>query len=42
MGVQNTSDLIQIKIDMPNPDWEPPASSKAPNQDFIDMDIREF
>ena len=30
---------IQIKIKIPNPSQEPPASSKVPNQDFKDMDI---
>ena len=39
MGVPKTSDHIQINIRMPNPSQEPPASSKAPNQDLKDMDI---
>merc|ERR1711954_354075 len=39
MGVLRTSDHIQIKIEMPNPSQEPPASSKAPNEDFKDMDV---
>ena len=30
---------IQIKIKMPNPSQEPPASSKAPNKDSKDMDV---
>jgi len=30
---------IQIKIKMPNPSHEPPASSKAPNQELKDMDM---
>ena len=34
LGVSKTSDYIQIKIKMPNPSQEPPASSKAPNQDM--------
>ena len=34
MGVLNPSDHIQIKIQMPNPSQEPPAFSKAQNQDF--------
>ena len=34
-----TSDHIQIKIKMPNPSQEPPASSKAPNEDLKDMDV---
>ena len=37
MGVSKTSDHIQIKIQIPNPSWEPPASSKAQNQDLKDM-----
>merc|ERR1712082_77958 len=32
-------DHIQIKIKMPNPNQEPPASSKAPDQDLKDMDV---
>ena len=39
MGVSKTSDHIKIKIKMPNPNQEPPASSKAPNEDLEDMDI---
>ena len=39
MGVSKTSDHIQIKIKMPNPSQEPPASSKAPNEDLEDMDV---
>ena len=39
MGVSKTSDYIQKNIRMPNPSQEPPASSKAPNQDLKDMDI---
>merc|ERR1711954_276208 len=34
-----TSDHIQINIRIPNPSQEPPASSKAPNQDLKDMDV---
>ena len=30
MGVSKTGDNLQIKIKMPNPSQEPPASSKAP------------
>ena len=37
MGVTKTNEHIQIKIKMPNPSQEPPASSKAPNQDINDM-----
>ena len=33
-GVPKTSDHIQINIRMPNPSQEPPASSKAQNQDL--------
>ena len=29
----------QIKINMPNPSQERPASSKAPNEDLKDMDV---
>ena len=39
MGVSKTSDYIKIKINMPNPSQEPPASSKATNQDIKDMDV---
>merc|ERR1711954_513899 len=39
MGVPKTSEHIQINIRMPNPSQEPPASSKAPNQDLKDMDV---
>ena len=39
MSVPKTSDHIQIKIKMPNPSQDPPASSKARNQDLKDMDI---
>ena len=39
MGVSKTSDNIQIKIKMPNPSQEPPASSKASNEDLKDMDV---
>ena len=39
MGVPKTSDYIQIKIKMPNSSQEPPASSKAPNEDLKDMDV---
>ena len=38
MGVPKTSAHIQIKVRMQNPSQEPPASSKAPNQDLKDMD----
>ena len=39
MGEPKTSDNIQIKIKIPNPSQERPASSKAPNQDLKDMDV---
>ena len=39
MAVWKTSKHIQIKVDMPNPSQEPPASSKTPNEDLKDMDI---
>jgi len=39
IGVLKTSDHIKIKIKVPNPSQEPPASSKALNQDFKNMDI---
>ena len=39
MGVSKTSCHIQIEIKMPNPCEEPPASSKAPNEDLKDMDV---
>ena len=39
MGVSETSDHTQIKIKMPNPYQEPPASSKAPNDDLNDMNV---
>ena len=39
MSVSKTSDHIHIKIKMPNPSQEPPAPTKAPNQDLKDMDV---
>ena len=39
IGVSNTSDHIQIKIKMPNPGQEPPASSNAYNQNLKDIDV---
>ena len=39
MNISKTSDHIQIKIMMPNPSQEPPASSKAPNLEVIDIDV---
>ena len=37
MGVSKVKDHQQIKIKMPNPSQEPPASSKAPNGDLKDL-----
>ena len=39
MGLSKTSDHIQIKIKMPNPSHDPPGFSKAPNKDFMDLDV---
>ena len=39
IGKSQTRDYIQIKIMMPNPSQDPPASSKAPNEDLKDMDV---
>ena len=39
MGISKTNDHIQIKIKMPNPSQEPPASSKAANENLKDMDV---
>ena len=39
MGVSKTNDHIWIKIKMPNPSQEPPASSKTPNDDLKNMDV---
>ena len=39
MGVSKISDHIQIEMEMPNPSQEPPLSSKAPIQDWEDIDI---
>ena len=39
MEVTKTSDHIKIIIKIPNPSQEPPASSKATNQDLKDMDV---
>ena len=35
MGVPKTSDHIWIKVKRPKPSKEPPASSKALNQDMV-------
>ena len=39
MVESKTSEHIQIKIKMPNPSQEPPASSKAPNEALKDIDV---
>merc|ERR1711954_448753 len=39
MDISKTIDHIHLKIKIPNPIQEPPASSKAPNQDLKDMDV---
>ena len=39
MGVSKTSYHIKIRIKMPNLSQEPPASSKAHNQDLKDIDV---
>ena len=39
MDASKTSYHMQIKIKIPNLVQEPPASSKAPNQDLKDMDV---
>merc|ERR1712082_395463 len=39
MGLSKTIDHIQIKIKMPYPSQELPASSIAPNDDLKDMDV---
>ena len=39
MDISKTSDLIQIKIKMPHPSQDSPASSKAQNEDFKDIDF---
>ena len=38
-GVSKTIDHIKIKIKVPNPSQEPPASSKAPTKDLKDIDV---
>ena len=39
MDVSKTTGHFQIKIKMPKPSQEPPASFKAPNDDLNDMDV---
>ena len=38
-GVLESSDHIHFMIKIPNPSQEPPASSKAANQDLNNMDV---
>ena len=39
LGISKTSYHIKIKMKMPNPKQEPPASSRSPNHDLKDMDV---
>ena len=39
LGCIKSSGHSQIKIKMPNPSQEPPASTKSSNQDLKDMDV---
>ena len=39
MGVSETSDHIQIKIKIPQPHQELTVSSKAQNEELMDMDV---
>ena len=39
IGVSKFTDHIQMEIKVPNPSQEPPASSKALNQDSKDIDV---
>ena len=39
IGLSMTCDYIQVKIKMPNPSQEHPASTKSPIQDLKDMDV---
>ena len=39
MDIPKTNNNAQIKIKKPNPSQEPPASSKAPNEDIKDIDV---
>ena len=38
-GLCKTSDHIQIKIKIPKPSQDPPASKKTQNKDLKDMDV---
>ena len=42
MGLPKTNDHIQIMIKMPNYSQVPLVSSKAPNKDLKEMDIKEL
>ena len=39
MGLSKTNDHFEIMVKMPNPSQEPPAFSKAPNEDIKDIDV---
>ena len=39
MDLSKTSDYIQVKIKMPNPRQESPASTKSPKQELKDRDV---
>jgi len=39
LGVSKTFYHIYININTPNPSQQPPAASKAPDQDVKDMDV---
>ena len=39
IDLSKTSDIIQMKIKMPNPRQEPLAFSKAPNEYLTDIDV---
>ena len=39
MDVSQTSEHIQIKIKVPNPNLEPPVSSTAQNEALKDIDV---
>ena len=39
MVVSKTIDHIKVKINIPNPSQEPPASSKVPNEDLKNMGV---
>ena len=39
IGFSKTRDCIEMKIKIPSPSQEPPASSQAQNEDLKDMDV---